>query len=139
MAQNSSMLLAIETDFGTEALPQSDGRGEMLLAISNAVVHLYKTYFGRGPTKARAYHQGDVITCVLRDGYTRAERTLIESGRVDAVLSQRQALQQAVRHEFTSAVEQITGRDVIGFFSGSQQDTDMSVEVFVLAPMNGAA
>jgi uncharacterized protein YbcI len=110
----------------------------MLVAVSNAVVHIHKQYFGKGPTKARSYYQDDVITCVLRDVYTRAERTLIESGKTDTALNHRHALQQVVRDEFTSAVERIVGREVIGFFSGNQEDPDMSVEVFVLAPMDGA-
>jgi hypothetical protein len=31
-------------------------------------------------------------------------------------------------------VERATGRKVIGFMSGSQQDSDMLCEVFILAP-----
>ena len=110
----------------------------MLLAISNAIVRLHKRYFGKGPTKARAYFAGDVITCVLSDVYTRAERTLIESGRETTVLRQRWELQQAVRDEFVAEIEAITGRKVIGFFSGNQPEPDLSVEVFVLAPGNRA-
>jgi uncharacterized protein YbcI len=114
---------------------RSSARGAMLLAVSNAVVRLHKKYFGKGPTKARAYYDGDVLTCVLRDVYTRAERTLLASGRSATVLNQRYELQQAVRDEFVGEIEAITGRTVIGFFSGNQPDPDISVEVFVLAPV----
>jgi uncharacterized protein YbcI len=107
----------------------------MLLAVSNAVVRLHKKYFGKGPTKARAYYDGDVLTCVLRDVYTRAEQTLLASGRSATVLNQRYELQQAVRDEFVGEIEAITGRTVIGFFSGNQPDPDLSVEVFVFAPV----
>jgi uncharacterized protein YbcI len=124
----------------SEAAPNGGSRdsgdpvpGGMLLAIANAVVHVHKQYFGKGPTRARAYYSGDVVTCVLRDVYTRAEQTLLESGRAATVLKQRYELQEAVRDEFVGAVERITGRKVIGFFSGNQPDPDMSVEVFVLA------
>jgi uncharacterized protein YbcI len=111
-------------------------RGAMLLAISNAVVRIYKQYFGKGPTKARAYYDGDVVTCVLSDVYTRAERTLLSRGRGALVLQQRHELQKAVREEFIAAIEDITERKVIGFFSGNQPDPDLSVEVFVLAPQD---
>ena len=120
----------IASEFGS---PSAEDRGEMLAAISNAMVRLYKEYFGRGPTRVRTHYQGDTITCVLRDGFTRAERTLIDADRTTAVLNQRREMQQAVRDEFTSTIEQITGRQVIGFFSDTQKDPDMSVEVFVLA------
>jgi uncharacterized protein YbcI len=115
------------------AAGESTVRGGMLLAISNAVVRIHKEYFGKGPTRARAYYSGDVITCVLRDVYTRAEQTLLENGRAATVLNQRYELQEAVRDEFVGEIERITGRKVIGFFSGNQPEPDMSVEVFVLA------
>ena len=104
-----------------------------LLAISNAVVRLHKKYFGKGPTKARAYFDGDVVTCVLSDVYTRAERTLLENGHTATVLNHRHALQEAVRDEFVAAIEQITERTVVGFFTGNQPSPDLSVAVFVLA------
>src|SRR5688572_10611194 len=109
-------------------------RGDTLLALSNAIVRLYKEHYGKGPTKARAYHHGDVITCVLRDCFTRAERTLIETGHDQSVIEGRYRLQTALRRKFVAAVEEITGRRVIGFMSGTQLDPDMSSEVFVLEP-----
>jgi hypothetical protein len=38
-----------------------------------------------------------------------------------------------MRERFTTVVEEATGRRVIGFMSGNQQDPDMICEVFVLA------
>ena len=130
----------LETDIGSDSGSEINAdRGALLLAICNGIVRLYKQYYGKGPTKARAYYDGDVVTCVLRDVYTRAERTLLESGRETVVLTQRHELQQAVREEFIKIVEGLTERKVIGFFSGNQPEPDMSVEVFVLAHRNGQA
>jgi hypothetical protein len=42
--------------------------------------------------------------------------------------------QDVMRHRFEEVVEGATGRKVIGFMSGNQQDPDMICEVFVLAP-----
>ena len=110
----------------------NQGHGDMLLAISNAMVRLYKDHYGKGPTKARTYHQEDVITCVLRGGLTRAEQTLLAAGHPDAVRRGRHMLQSALREDFVEAVETLTGRRVIGFMSGNAPEADMSVEVFVL-------
>src|SRR3954447_23529567 len=110
------------SDPGTDIAPVRSDLGELKLAICNSVVRLHKKYFGKGPTKARAYYDGDVVTCVLRDVYTRAEQTLLSRGRATAVLSQRYELQEAVRDDFVAEVERITGRSVIGFFSGNQSD-----------------
>ena len=39
-----------------------------------------------------------------------------------------------MRERFEAVIEQATGRRVIGFMSGNQQDPDMMCEVFILAP-----
>ena len=44
------------------------------------------------------------------------------------------AFQDVMRARFEKVVEEATGRRVIGFMSGNQQDPDMICEVFVLAP-----
>jgi hypothetical protein len=42
--------------------------------------------------------------------------------------------QDVMRERFDAVIEQATGRRVIGFMSGNQQDPDMMCEVFILAP-----
>jgi uncharacterized protein YbcI len=101
------------------------------------MVRLYKQHFGKGPTRVRAYYQGDVVTCVLRDGLTKADRTLIDAGRADSVVAHRNQLQHAVRDDFIGTITELTGREVIGFFSGTQPEPEIEIEVFVLAPREG--
>ena len=71
---------------------------------------------------------------MLGGGFTKVERTLLEGGRGHAVIAQRVAFQEVMRDRFVAVVEQATGRRVIGFMSGNQQEPDMICEVFVLAP-----
>ena len=128
--------MAVDNTISRGSLTRDDtsSRGDTLLALSNAIVRLYKEHYGKGPTRARAYHHGEVITCVLRDCFTRAERTLIETGHDDAVMDVRHRLQTSLRRSFVAAVEEITGRSVIGYMAGTQVDPDMSSVVFVLEP-----
>jgi hypothetical protein len=39
-----------------------------------------------------------------------------------------------LRERFAAVIERATGRRVIGFMSGNQQDPDTMCEVFILAP-----
>ena len=39
-----------------------------------------------------------------------------------------------MRERFEKVVEEATGRKVVGFMSGNQQEPDMICEIFVLAP-----
>lgn len=120
-----------ETDIANDV---ARPRGDILLEVSNALVRLYKDFYGKGPTKARTVYQGDLVVCLLRGGFTTAERTLYEAGRSDLVLHQREEFQAAMKERFTAVVESIVGRRVIGFMSGSQLDPEMNVEVFVFEP-----
>jgi uncharacterized protein YbcI len=108
--------------------------GDILTAISDGLVTLLKEYYGRGPTQAKSYFQDDLVVCILRGGFTRVEETLLEGGRGAAVIEQRMEFQELMRDRFEEVVEGATGRKVIGFMSGNQQDPDMMCEVFILAP-----
>lgn len=108
--------------------------GYVLTAISDGLVSLLKEYYGRGPTQAKSYYQDDLVVCILRGGFTRVEETLLEGGRGAAVIEQRMEFQELMRDRFEAVVSHATGRKVIGFMSGNQQDPDMMCEVFILAP-----
>ncbi len=110
-----------------------DPRGEMRTAISDGLVALLKEYYGRGPDRTKPYVNGDLVVCLLRGGFTPVEQTLRDGGHGDDVIRQRMAFQEVMRDRFTKVIEDATGRQVIGFMSGNQQDPDMICEVFVLA------
>jgi uncharacterized protein YbcI len=108
--------------------------GDVLTAISDGMVALLKEYYGRGPTQAKTYYHDDLVVCLLRGGFTRVEQTLLDGGRGHAVIQQRVEFQEVMRERFEAVIEHATGRHVIGFMSGNQQDPDMICEVFVLTP-----
>ncbi len=118
----------------TDATPASPPHGDVLTAISDGLVSLLKEFYGRGPTRAKSYYEDDLVVCVLRGGFSRVEQTLLEGGRGAAVIDQRMEFQALMRERFEAVIEQATGRHVIGFMSGNQQEPDMMCEVFVLAP-----
>jgi uncharacterized protein YbcI len=106
----------------------------VLTAISDGMVALLKEFYGRGPTRTKSYYEDDLVVCVLRGGFSRVEQTLLEGGRSYAVIQQRMEFQELMRERFAAVIERATGRRVIGFMSGNQQDPDMMCEVFILAP-----
>ena len=108
--------------------------GDVLTAISDGLVALLKEFYGRGPTRAKSYYEDDLVVCLLRGGFSRVEQTLLEGGRGASVIQQRMEFQDLMRARFEAVVERATGRRVIGFMSGNQQDPDIMCEVFILAP-----
>jgi uncharacterized protein YbcI len=114
--------------------PGHANHGATLSAISDGLVALLKEFYGRGPTRTKSYYEDDLVVCVLRGGFSRVEQTLLDGGRGAAVISQRMEFQDVMRARFYAVIEQATGRRVIGFMSGNQQEPDMMCEVFILAP-----
>jgi uncharacterized protein YbcI len=108
--------------------------GEVLTAVSDGLVALLKEFYGRGPTRVKSYYDDDLVVCVLRGGFSRVEQTLLDGGRGAAVIDQRMAFQELMRERFEAVIEDATGRRVIGFMSGNQQNPDMMCEVFMLSP-----
>jgi len=106
--------------------------GDVLTAVSDGLVALQKEFYGRGPTQAKSYYEDDLVVCILRGGFTRVEETLHNGGRGDAVLQQRREFQAMMRDRYEAVIEHATGRPVVGFMSGNQQDPDMMCEVFIL-------
>ena len=108
--------------------------GATRTAISDGMVALLKEFYGVGPNQAKTYYYDDLVVCVLRGGFTRVEQTLLEGGRTTAVIQQRMEFQEVMRERFAAVIERATGKQVVGFMSGNQQDPDMICEVFVLSP-----
>ena len=107
--------------------------GEMRATISNEIVRLQAEYYGKGPTRAKTYIVEDLVVVVLEESFTRAEKTLAERGERDAIEHIRRRFQQQMAEDFTSVVEQATGRKVRAFLSETNIDHDVSVETFLLA------
>ena len=113
---------------------QSPSRGDVLTAISTAFVQLLKEYYGKGPDQARTTYDGDLVVVLMRGGYNRVEQTLRDAGRGDSVIQQRMDFQNVMRTKFNAVIEEHTGREVMGFMSGSHQDPDLIAEIFILRP-----
>jgi uncharacterized protein YbcI len=108
--------------------------GETCEAISRRMVQLHKELYGKGPMRAKTYYYDDVVTVLMRGGFTAVEETLFQSGRSEAVARQRSAFQGAMTSRFTEMVTEETGRPVIAFMSTSHQHPDLVAELFLLAP-----
>jgi uncharacterized protein YbcI len=110
------------------------GSGELTAEISRSMVLLYKDLYGKGPTKARTYLTGDLLVCLLEGGLLAGERTLRDAGRGDAVVIQRETVQEVLRDRFVQTIEQLTGREVVTFISGADLQSETNAELFVLKP-----
>jgi uncharacterized protein YbcI len=117
--------------------PTRDEAGSsILMEISNVMVRLYKTQFGRGPTQVRSHWAGhDALVVFLEDTLSPPERTLVRLGEHQRLRDLRIVFQYASVREFCEPIEQITGRKVRSFLSAIDTEVDgLSIETFVLHP-----
>jgi uncharacterized protein YbcI len=99
------------------------------------MVRLYKAQFGRGPKGARTVFADDVISVILEDTLTPAERNLVSMGEHQRLRDTRMFFQYATVSEFCEPIERLTGRKVRAFHSSIDTMVDgMAVETFVLHP-----
>jgi uncharacterized protein YbcI len=117
----------------TAAIEKHDG--DMLSALSNEMVALYKSHLGRGPTKSRSHWAGDdAVLVTLEDSLTPAEHRLVELGEHGRLRDARTFAQYATVPEFVEIVERLTGRHVRSFVSGIDTKADVCSEVFYFEP-----
>ncbi|HEV7584370.1 MAG TPA: Na-translocating system protein MpsC family protein [Solirubrobacteraceae bacterium] len=106
--------------------------GELNAALASAVVGIYRAHLGRGPRSASTLHNGDVITVIMREVMSHAEKTLAQSGSGGDVTNMRRLFQAAMEADLRTAVERLTDRNVIAFISANHVDPDVAVETFIL-------
>ncbi len=110
----------------------------MLAAISTRIVGLLREHYGRGPSRAKTYAMDDCIVCVLRNGFTAHEKTIMEGGDAGRVVEMRQGFQRLTEVRYRETIETITGRRVVAFLSQAHLEPDITLEIFFLdRPLDG--
>jgi uncharacterized protein YbcI len=81
---------------------------------------------------AQAFCRDNVVVALMQDSMTRGERSLAEDGRQETILDLRRQFRLTMRADLVRAVEELTGRRVVGFMSDSIVSPDLTAELFVL-------
>ena len=103
-------------------------------AVSNAIVGLFKEFYGKGPTAAKTYFNDDWVFCVLEGGLTRNEETFLEHGKHELVRGVRLEFQAIMRDRMLGEVQAIVGRRVLTYHSQILFDPVRFVEMFLCEP-----
>ena len=109
-------------------------QNDVTSAISDAMASLLSRHTGRGATSSRTTFSRDLVVCVMEDALTKGEKSLVQYGRPEAVLSIRKAYQESMAQDAISIVEELSGRGVTAFMSSNHIDPDLAVEIFILQP-----
>lgn len=108
-------------------------------AISREMVKALKTYYGKGPTKAKSYLFDDLLFVVMRGGETQGEKTLLEAEHSDEVRTFRQRFQNVMGDRLIGTIEQLTERKVLTYQSQVLFDPFVVIEMFVFDQPHASA
>jgi uncharacterized protein YbcI len=112
--------------------------GKLLSEITNRIVSFMREHYGRGPIKAKTYVLDNLIVCVLSDGFTAIERTMMEGGEPERVLEMRRDFQRMMKVRYSEMIEELTGRKVLAFLSQAHVEPDLTIEMFLMdGPLAG--
>jgi uncharacterized protein YbcI len=106
--------------------------GQLSATIARRVFRVFTRVTGRGPTKARAFFNGNVVVVVLEDALTAIERNLADNGRVEAVKQMRHEVHESMRPSLVGVVEQSTGCSVVALMSDYDVAPDVATAIFLL-------
>jgi uncharacterized protein YbcI len=121
-----------------DPIPRPLTGGKLLSEITNRIVSFMREHYGRGPIKAKTYVLDNLIVCVLSNGFTAIERTMMTGGEPDRVLEMRRDFQRMMKVRYTEMVEELTGRKVLAFLSQAHVEPDLTIEVFLMdGPLAG--
>jgi uncharacterized protein YbcI len=122
----------VSSDDQTERQESPLAGGRLLAEITNRIVAFTREHYGRGPIKAKTYVLDNLIVCVLSNGFTPIERTMMEGGEPDRVLEMRRDFQRMMQERYTGMIEQLTGRKVLAFLSQAHVEPDLTIEMFLM-------
>jgi uncharacterized protein YbcI len=116
-----------------DGVGQLDPQISKLAEISREMVRIYKSQFGRGPTKARSDFAGpDLLVVTLEDSLTPAEKRMAALGDHQRLRDLRLYFQHATEQQFCEVIERILDREVRAFISGMDTSRDVAAELFYL-------
>lgn len=107
------------------------------LRLANGVSALFRESFGRGPGRVKVFPVPGYVFVVMEDVLIDAERTLTAAGQKQAVFGFRLAFEIVVEERLNALVETCYGVEVRDSMSQVLPESDVVVEIFVLAGAGG--
>lgn len=107
-------------------------------AVAERITQLERAFYGRGPSNVKvSVSQDEPVSLVVLsiDSLTAADSVLSARGYKETVIRHHEALHEATRADFVSAVEDVVGVRVHAYLAQVHPTTGHAVRVFILADL----
>jgi uncharacterized protein YbcI len=101
-------------------------------AIANALAQVVHEHWGRGPTRARAFVEDDLVFCMLDQPLTDVERAMRDAGDLELVCELRREFRAVARQRLEAPVVDATRRPVRASACQVIADPELFLLVFFL-------
>jgi uncharacterized protein YbcI len=98
-------------------------RGQVERTISQRIQALYRDRIGHQPSKVTCELFEDKLTIVLENSITPAEKLLLQEGKEESVEQLRSDLDEVIRPQLRSEIEDILGISVLDLLSDATLET----------------
>lgn len=102
--------------------------------IATGVALVYKTVYGRGPTKVTAHTLPDTVVVILEDVNTPGQTMLVELDEVGLVNTVHSRLQRGIAPQLVAVIEDLVGRKVRSYVPGFDAVNGTATDTFLLDP-----
>ncbi|PIG90939.1 DUF2294 domain-containing protein [Gloeocapsopsis sp. IPPAS B-1203] len=108
-------------------------RGQIERTLSQRIQALYRHQLEHQPSRITCQIFDEKVAIILEDSITQPEQLLVSSGQEELAQEVRSEIDEALKPQIKSIIEEIVGVSVIDLLSNAKLDTGRTATVAILA------
>ncbi len=108
-------------------------RGQIERALSQRIQALYRNQLEHQPSRISCQIFDEKVTIILEDSITQPEQLLVNTGQEELAQEVRSEIDEALKPQIQSIIEEIVGVGVVDLLSNAKLDTGRTATVAILA------
>ncbi|PPS43950.1 DUF2294 domain-containing protein [Chroococcidiopsis sp. TS-821] len=108
-------------------------RGQIERALSQRIQALYRNQLEHQPSRISCQIFDEKVAIILEDSITQPEQLLVNTGQEELAQEVRSEIDEALKPQIQSIIEEIVGVGVVDLLSNAKLDTGRTATVAILA------
>lgn len=108
-------------------------RGQVERALSQRIQALYRNQLEHQPSRISCQIFDEKVAIILEDSITQPEQLLVNTGQEELAQEVRSEIDEALKPQIQSIIEEVVGVGVVDLLSNAKLDTGRTATVAILA------
>ncbi|MES1023314.1 MULTISPECIES: DUF2294 domain-containing protein [Chroococcaceae] len=108
-------------------------RGQIERALSQRIQALYRNQLEHQPSRISCQIFDEKVAIILEDSITQPEQLLVNTGQEELAQEVRSEIDEALKPQIQSIIEEVVGVGVVDLLSNAKLDTGRTATVAILA------